>query len=391
MSFSKKSIRDIDMNGKRVVVRAMLNVPIKDGQVSDKRRLDASKPTLDYLLTRGASVVLISHHSNEGQSLEPVVSALSEVLGTEVGFVNDCIGSDAEAAVNNLQPGHVLILENLRFHPEEEANDEAFAKQLADHGDIFVQDDFTTAHRKHASMVGIPKFLPAVAGLQIEKEVETITGVLESPRRPLVAIVGGAKISTKIPIINTLLGVVDTIFVGGAMANTFFLAQSKPVGKSLVEADQVETARKIIREASSSHKKLLLPLDLVVTTDIDSAANVRTIELNEVGEDDIIVDIGPQSVDGLERILSKDGTVIWNGPVGISEQDEFAGGTKGVAEAIIDSGAYSLVGGGDTTDYVDRENLGDKFSFVSTGGGASLELFSGNTLPGVEALLDKDG
>lgn len=368
----------------------MLNTPIQDGNVTDRRRLESAKPTLDYLLDQGASLVLISHHSHEGQSLEPVAWVLGEILGREVKFVYDAVGPEAEAVVSALSPGEIVVLENLRFHPEEEANDEDFAKKLASYGDVFVQDDFTTAHRKHASMVSVPKLLPAVAGLQVEKEVDSITSVLKAPQRPLVAIVGGAKVSTKIPILKTLLSSVDTIFIGGAMANTFFLAQSKPVGKSLVEPDQVENAHQILRTASATNKKLLLPLDVVVTTDIDSASDVRTIELNEVGENDIIVDLGPQSIVGLERVLPNGGTVIWNGPVGIAEKEAFAHGTKGVAEAIIDSGAYSLIGGGDTTDYVDNNGMADKFSFVSTGGGASLELLSGNTLPGIEVLLDKD-
>lgn len=390
MSFTKKTIRDIDLKNKRVVVRAMLNAPIQDGNVTDRRRLESAKPTLDYLLDQGASLVLISHHSHEGQSLEPVAWVLGEILSREVKFVHDAVGPEAEAVVSALSPGEIVVLENLRFHPEEEANDEDFAKKLASYGEVFVQDDFTTAHRKHASMVSVPKLLPAVAGLQVEKEVDSITGVLKVPQRPLVAIVGGAKVSTKIPILKTLLSSVDTIFIGGAMANTFFLAQSKPVGKSLVEPDQVENAHHILRTASATSKKLLLPLDVVVTTDIDSASDVRTVELSEVGENDIIVDLGPQSIVGLERVLPNSGTVIWNGPVGIAEKEAFAHGTKGVAEAIIDSGAYSLIGGGDTTDYVDNNGMADKFSFVSTGGGASLELLSGNTLPGIEVLLDKD-
>lgn len=387
--FTKKTIRDIDVKGKRVLVRTMLNVPMEDGKVSDKMRLVAARPTLDYLLGRGASLILISHHSAEDQSLAPVAPALTEVLEHDVRFVKDAIGAEAETAVKNLGPGQVLMLENLRFHPEEEKNDPDFAKKLASYGDIFVEDDFTATHRQHASIVGIPKLLPAVAGLQVEKEVETITGALADPKRPLVAIVGGAKISTKIPTIMTLLKSVDTLFVGGAMANTFFLAQKREIGKSLAEPDQVPNAHKILQEATAARKKILLPLDVVVTTNVKTATNVRTVEAHEVKENDIIADIGPQSVIGLERILPSSGTVIWNGPLGIAESASFAAGTDGVAKAIIDSGAYSIVGGGDTADYLDSAGLSSKFSFVSTGGGASLELLSGKTLPGVECLEDK--
>jgi phosphoglycerate kinase len=385
----KKTVRDIEIRGKRVLVRTMLNVPIEDGKVDDLRRLKAAKPTLDYLLEKGASLILISHHSNEKQSLKPVTEALSKVMDHEVIFVKDSIGEAAKKAASNLKPGQILMLENLRFHPEEENNNKDFARKLASYADVYVNDDFTATHRKHASIVGVPKLIPAVAGLQVEKEVNTILSTLIHPKRPFVAVVGGAKISTKIPILKTLLDNVDVLFVGGAMANTFFLAQKIEIGKSVAEPDQVSNAHNILTMATATHKKVLLPLDVVVTTNIEKASNVRTIEVGEVGKNDIIADIGPQSVIGLERLISPKGTVIWNGPVGISEETAFAKGTHGVAEAIIESGAISLVGGGDTADYIDGAGLSDKFSFVSTGGGASLELLSGNKLPGVEALQDK--
>lgn len=390
MAFVKKTIRDIDVKGKKVLLRTMLNVPIKNGKVSDTRRLNAAKPTIDYLLEKGASLILLSHHSTEGQSLKPAAEALTNLLGRTVKFIPESFGAEVINAVEDLQSGEIVMLENLRFHKEEEKNDEAFARRLAGYGDIYVDDDFTATHREHASIVGVPKYLPAVAGLQIEKEVETINRVLDNPERPLFAVVGGAKVSTKVPIVRNLLKKVDTMFIGGAMANTFFLAQSKKVGKSLVEPDQIENARDILTSATHAHKKLLLPLDLVVTTDIKKATNVRTVELDEVEPDDIIADVGHQSVIGLERILPKKGTVIWNGPMGISEEKAFADGTKGVAEAIINCGAFSLVGGGDTADYLDETGLAEKFDFVSTGGGASMELMSGKSLPGVDALLDKE-
>ena len=387
--FTKKTVHDIDVKNKTIVLRAMLNVPIKDGKVGDKMRLKAALPTINYLISQGAKIVMISHHSHEGQSLEPVAGALSELVGRPVAFASDCIGEVALAAVKALPGGGLLMLENLRFHPEEEANDEEFARTLASYGDIYVNDDFTTCHRSHASLVGIPKFIPAVAGLEVEEEVNTITSSIDNPKRPLVAIAGGAKISTKVPIISFLLDKVDVLFVGGAMANTFLLAKGLEVGNSLVELDQVETAKQIIKSAEEKGKTLLLPIDVVVTTDVKEALNVRVMLAGDVGIDDIIADLGPMSVLQLNEFIKPEGSVIWNGPIGIAEQKEFANGTEMVAEEIISSGAFSIVGGGDTADYVDGAGLADKFGFVSTGGGASLELMSGNTLPGIAALLDK--
>ena len=387
--FTKKTVHDIDVKNKTIVLRAMLNVPIKDGKVGDKMRLKAALPTINYLISQGAKIVMISHHSHEGQSLEPVAGALSELVGRPVAFASDCIGEVALAAVKALPSGGLLMLENLRFHPEEEANDEEFARTLASYGDIYVNDDFTACHRSHASLVGIPKFIPAVAGLEVEEEVNTITSSIDNPKRPLVAIAGGAKISTKVPIISFLLDKVDVLFVGGAMANTFLLAKGLEVGNSLVELDQVETAKQIIKSAEEKGKTLLLPIDVVVTTDVKEALNVRVMLAGDVGIDDIIADLGPMSVLQLNEFIKPEGSVIWNGPIGIAEQKEFANGTEMVAEEIISSGAFSIVGGGDTADYVDGAGLADKFGFVSTGGGASLELMSGNILPGIAALLDK--
>jgi len=387
--FTKKTVHDIDVKNKTIVLRAMLNVPIKDGKVGDKMRLKAALPTINYLISKGAKIILISHHSHEGQSLEPMAGALSELVGRPVAFASDCIGEVALAAVKSLPSGGLLMLENLRFHPEEEANDEEFARTLASYGDIYVNDDFTTCHRSHASLVGIPKFIPAVAGLEDEEEVNTITSSIDNPKRPLVAIAGGAKISTKVPIISFLLDKVDVLFVGGAMANTFLLAKGLEVGNSLVELDQVETAKQIIKSAEEKGKTLLLPIDVIVTTDVKEALNVRVMLAGDVGIDDIIADLGPMSVLQLNEAIKPEGSVIWNGPIGIAEQKEFANGTEMVAEEIISSGAFSIVGGGDTADYLDGAGLANKFGFVSTGGGASLELMSGNTLPGIAALLDK--
>ena len=389
LMFTKKTVRDIEVRGKTVRLRTMLNVPIKDGVVGDAMRLQAGAPTIKYLLDNGAAVVLISHHSDEAQSFAPIVPVLSKILDKKIEFAHDCLGQKTEDAVKSLKPGDLLMLENLRFHPEEKNNGDAFAKKLASYGQVFVNDDFTDCHREHASMVGIPKYLPAVAGLNVEKEVTTITDALDKPKRPLVAVAAGAKISTKIPIVSFLIKKVDALFIGGAMANTFLAALGKPIGKSLSETDMIDTAKKIMREAAAAHKTLLLPIDVVVTTDLATHAGLRTVGVDEVGDQDIIADIGPKSTDQLKTIISPRGSVIWNGPVGIAEDPVFATGTAAVAKDIVDSGAFSIVGGGDTADYVDGAGLSGKFSFVSTGGGASMELMSGNKLPGVEALLDR--
>ncbi|HTE21411.1 MAG TPA: phosphoglycerate kinase [Candidatus Limnocylindria bacterium] len=389
MAFGKKTVRDVDVKGKRVLVRAPLNVPISDGKVTDKMRLEAVVPTLKYLLDHGASLVLMSHHSKEGVSLEPVVPVLSELLDREVRFLPDCQDAQCRQDVQGLRPGGVVVLENLRFHPEEEINDDAFAKSLAELGDIYVDDDFTVMHREHASVVGVPKYLPAVAGFLVEEEVTTITKALEDPMRPLTAIVGGAKVSTKIELLDNLLPKVNAILIGGAMANTFLAAQGKSVGKSLQEPDQADLARRIMKGAAGKGIDLFLPLDVVVTEDIDTPKNVRTVGTDEVSANDIIVDVGPKTIALLEPVLAQKGTVIWNGPMGIAEKTEFANGSHVLAHAIIASGSASLIGGGDTAAFVEMAGIKDKFGFVSTGGGASLQLMSGQALPGLQALQNK--
>lgn len=389
MGFSKKTIRDIDVRGKRVLVRAPLNVPIKDGKVTDQMRVQAVIPTLQYLLDHDASLVLMSHHSKEGTSLEPVVTVLSALLGRDVLFLKDCLDNSCREQIKHMAPGDVAMLENLRFHPEEEANDQSFAESLAGLGDIYVDDDFTTMHREHASVVGVPKLLPAVAGFLVEEEVTTITRALENPKRPLLAIVGGAKISTKIELLNNLLPKVDAILVGGAMANTFLAAQGKNVGKSLQETDQHGLSRRILEQAADKNIELYLPTDVVITEDVDAEKNVRTESADKVGDTDLIADVGPDTIKQLDVVLAKKGTVIWNGPMGVTEKPSFVAGSRALADAIISSGATSLIGGGDTAAFVDEAGIKDKFGFVSTGGGASLELMSGKELPGIRALLDK--
>jgi len=322
--------------------------------------------------------------------LKPVVDSLSELLSQPVSFIADATDDAAIGVVNNMKPGDVAVCENLRFHEQEEANDDAFAKKLAVLGDIYVDDDFTVMHREHASVVGIPKYLPSVCGFLVEKEVTTIMSVLENPVRPLMAIVGGAKISTKIEIMDNLLSKVEAIFVGGAMANTFLAANGLAIGKSLAEPKETGLAKRIESTAQEKKIQFFLPIDVVVTDDLKNTTNIRTVDTHDVGPKDIIVDVGPKSIKQLDSILAQKGTVIWNGPIGITETPEFAVGSKTLAAAIINSGAHSLVGGGDTAGFVDEAGISDKFGFVSTGGGASLELMSGNKLPGLEILEDKD-
>ena len=386
MSMKLKTVKDLKVTGKTVLLRAALNVPIKDGVVKDERRLKDALPTIQYLIKHRAKVVLISHHSDEKQSLAPVAPVLAKLLGQPIKFVGDCVGSAVEAAVKALQPGDVLMLENLRFHPEEKANDPKFAKQLAALGDLFVEDDFTNLHRAHASMVGVPKLLPHAAGLQVELEVDTITKALEHPKRPLLAIVGGAKISTKLALALNLLKRVDFMLIGGAMANTFLAAEGYEVGKSLYEKDEMKVAKQITEEAAGTGVSLLLPTDVVVATKLTARAKTTIKPINAVDKTDIIADLGPETIKRAIEALAVSKTVIWNGPLGITELPPFAKSSVAMAKAVGHSHATSIVGGGDTSAFLDAAGLGDQFSFVSTGGGASLELMAGEKLPGLEAL-----
>lgn len=387
---NKKTIRDIELAGKTVIVRTSLNVPIENNQVKDELRLEAALPTLSYLLERNCKLVLISHHSQEGQSLAPVAPVLAKLLGKKVEFLPDSIGTAVKSQVQAMQPGDVLLLENLRFHEQEEANDENFARELAGLGEIYVDDDFTAMHRAHASTVSIPKFLPSVAGLQVEKEVSHLEQVMQNPTRPLLVVVGGAKIATKLPFLNYFLKKADAILIGGAMANTFLAADGYEVGKSKYDKGELELARKIKNQAAAKNMHFFMPLDVVVTADIATGANARTVGIGEVRQDDIIADVGSKTVDQTAALIQQKGTIIWNGPLGITEVQAFGAGSLQLAKLIIDSGATSVIGGGDTIAFVNSVGLADKFSFVSTGGGASLEFLSGEELPGLAALIDKD-
>ena len=397
---TKQTVRDIDVEGKRVLVRVDYNVPIDDGVVGDPLRIQASFETIKYLLGKNCSIVLMSHLGRpDGKvdaalSLAPVAKKASELLGHEVGFVDECVGPKVKAAVEALKPSGILLLENLRFHPEEEANDKGFAKELSAWGEVYIDDAFATIHRAHASTVGVTAYLPSVAGFLVEQEITHIQGSLEHPNRPLAAVIGGAKVSTKIDLLESLIPKVDILMIGGAMANTFFVGQGHNVGKSLAEPEFVDTVKKLLKEAEKENTLVLLPDDVVVSKSLKEAKEVRTVKLGEVAADDCIVDAGPDFADALAgamyEVLDFDnkGTVLWNGPIGIDEIKEFRAGSMAVAKAIIAMKAISVIGGGDTAAFIDEAGLHDRFTWVSTGGGASLELMSGKKLPGYEALRD---
>ena len=390
--FNKKTIRDLDVKGKRILVRVDFNVPIKDGNVGDDTRIRAALPTLEYLLKRQAALILCSHlgRPKEGPdpkySLKPVAAHLGKLLGKTVAFADDCIGPAAEKAVHILKPGDVLLLENTRFHEEEEKNDLAMAKQLAALADIFVNDAFGTAHRAHASTEGVTKYLPSVAGLLMEKEIQYLGQAVAAPEKPLIAILGGAKISDKIGVIKNLLTRADTILIGGGMANTFFKAQGYPIGDSLVEDESLDTARQLIKEAGT---RMRLPVDVVIAEKFEAGTKSRVISVGPIPDGWRILDIGPETVAAFTKVIKGARTVVWNGPMGVFEFPKFAKGTFGIAKAAADSGAVTIVGGGESVAAIQQSGLADKITHISTGGGASLEMLEGLTLPGVAALLDK--
>lgn len=390
--FNKKTIRDINFSGKRVLVRVDFNVPIKDGAVGDDTRIRAALPTLEYLLELGAALILCSHlgRPKDGPdakySLKPVAAHLAELLGKPLAFAEDCIGPVAEKAAMALKPGEILLLENTRFHPEEEKNNPEMARQLAALADIYVNDAFGSAHRAHASTEGVAKFLPAVAGFLMEKEIQYLGAAIAAPAKPFVAILGGAKISDKIGVISNLLAKADTILIGGGMANTFFKAQGYPVADSLVEDAALETARELLAKGSTH---LRLPVDVVIGDKFEAAAAHKLMPTGPIPDGWRILDIGPETIDSYARVIKAARTVVWNGPMGVFEFPEFAKGTFGVAKAVAESGAVSIIGGGESVAAIQQSGLADKITHISTGGGASLEMLEGLTLPGVAALQDK--
>ncbi|MEZ7872516.1 MAG: phosphoglycerate kinase [Eubacteriales bacterium] len=392
---SKKTIRDIDLKGKRVIVRVDFNVPQdKEGKITDDNRIVGALPTIKYLVDQNAKVVLMSHlgrpkgEFNMKYSLAPAALRLSELLGRPVKMAKDVIGEDADRIVASLKEGEVCLLENLRFHKEEEKNDPDFARKLSGYGDIYVNDAFGTAHRAHASTEGVAHYLPAVSGFLIEKELKFLGGAVEHPDRPFVAILGGAKVSDKIGVINNLLEKVDVLIVGGGMAYTFIKAQGGEIGKSLLEADRLEYALEMIEKAKAKGVKLLLPEDSVAADAYSNDANIQVVDSYKIPEGYLGLDIGPKAQKAFAEAIRGAKTVVWNGPMGVSEMSNFAAGTVAVAKAMAESEAVTIIGGGDSAAAVVQLGFGDKMSHISTGGGASLEFLEGLELPGVAALND---
>ncbi len=396
---NKKTIRDLDIAGKRVLVRVDFNVPL-DGQrqITDDARIVAALPTIEYLRNNGAAVILMSHLGRpDGQVVEklrltPVAERLSALLHTTVQTVPDCVGPQVEAAAKALQPGQVLLLENLRFHKEEEENNPEFARQLASLGEIYVNDAFGTAHRAHASTEGVTHYLPSVAGFLIEKEINFLGSALENPRRPLVAVVGGAKVSDKIKVLERLLTIADAVLIGGGMANTFLKAQGYEIGASLCEESKVDVARDLIKKAQQLNKPFLLPTDVVIADRFAADAEHKAVPINQVTPGWRILDLGPQTIESFRQVLANAQTIVWNGSLGVAEMPAFAVGTNALIAILADrtrNGALTIIGGGDSAAAVEQVRATDQMTHVSTGGGASLEFLEGRVLPGVAALEDK--
>lgn len=431
MTYNKKTIEDIDVKGKKIIARCDFNVPMKDGEITDTKRIVGALPTIQYLLKQGAAVILCSHlgrphnvfneklkldkkekkkiealpeseraaataaalEKAKGDvkklSLAPIAAKLSELLGVKVEMAKDVIGPDAKAKAAALKPGEVMMLENVRFHEEEEANDPAFAKELASMADIYVNDAFGTAHRAHATTAGLADYLPAVCGYLIQKEITVMGKALSDPKRPFVAILGGAKVSDKIGVINNLIDKVDTLIIGGGMAYTFFRAMGNPIGTSICEADKLNLARELVEKAHAKGVNFLLPVDNVIGTQYDENTTFMTIYSDSIPDGWMGLDIGHKTQELFSKTLIGAGTVVWNGPMGVSEWKNFAAGTETVARAVAESGAISIIGGGDSAAAVEKLGFADKMTHVSTGGGASLEFLEGKELPGIACLLDK--
>jgi phosphoglycerate kinase len=390
-----RTLDDADVTGKRVLLRVDFNVPMHDGEVADVSRIERNSPTITEIADRGGKVILLSHYGrpkgrDPKESLKPVVNAVARIIGRPIAFADDCVGAAAEKAVAALTPGDILCLENTRFHNGEEKNDTAFAAALARLGDIYVDDAFSVAHRAHASVEALAHLLPAYAGRAMQEELEALEKALHAPERPVAAIVGGAKISTKLDLLGNLLAHVDSLIIGGGMANTFLAAQGKAVGKSLCENDLMATARGILARAKSQNREIVLPVDVVVAQKFAAHTPSRVVSVDEVGERDMILDIGPRTVEQVVSVLARTKTLVWNGPFGAFELEPFDGGTIEVAEAAAELTAtgklVSIAGGGDTMAALNAAGVTGRFTYVSTAGGAFLEWLEGKVLPGVEVL-----
>lgn len=393
---AKATVRDIDVKGKRVLVRVDFNVPLDaERNITDDTRIRAALPTIKYLLERGARVILASHlgrpkgQRKEEFSLAPVARRLEELLGQPVSKLDDCVGPQVEAGVRAMKDGDVILLENLRFYKEEEANDEGFAKALASLADTYVNDAFGAAHRAHASTAGVAEFVPGVAGFLMEKEIEVMGKALSVPERPFVAILGGAKVKDKVGVISNLIEKVDSLIVGGGMAYTFLKAQGLEIGKSIVDEEKLDLAKELMEKAKAKGVKFLLPVDVVVADKFAEDADIKVVDVSEIPSDWQALDIGPKTREAFAREIADAKTVVWNGPMGVFEMKPFAEGTRRIAKALADSRAVTIVGGGDSAAAISEMGFADKMTHVSTGGGASLEFLEGKVLPGVAALKDK--
>ncbi|MEW5706552.1 MAG: phosphoglycerate kinase [Actinomycetota bacterium] len=391
---NKKTVRDIDVSNKRVLVRVDFNVPLSNGIVTDNSRIKAALPTLEYLINHGAKVILMSHLGrpkgfDDKYKLDPVAQTLADLLGREVKKVDAIVGNEVKEAVDKMGPGDVLLLENLRFDEREKKNDPEFARALANLADIYVNDAFGASHRAHASIVGVSQYLPAAAGFLLEKEVDTLTSILEKPERPFVAVLGGSKVSDKIGVIDKLLDVVDALLIGGGMAFTFLKAKGYEVGSSLLEEDKIDFCLQVIKKAEQKDIALYLPSDVVIAQEISPDAEAMVVSVSAIPQGWMGLDIGPDTILVYQGVIKSAKTVFWNGPMGVFEIDQFSRGTEEIAKAIAQSDAVSIVGGGDSIAALKKFHLEDKISFISTGGGASLELIEGKPLPGVEALMSR--
>lgn len=393
----KKTIKDIQLNGKKVIVRCDFNVPMKDGVITDDIRIKAALPTINYLIENGAKIILMSHMGRpKGEpkmefTLKPVAERLEKLLGKEVVFISSpkIVDEKVIEAAENLEKGQVMLLENVRFRKEETENDDDFSKELASLAEIFVQEAFGTAHRAHASTAGVAKYLPAVSGFLIEKEVEFLGNAVENPQRPFVAIMGGAKVGDKIPVIENLLKKVDTLIIGGGMAYTFFKAMGLEIGTSILDEENIDLAKQLLEKAKELSVELLLPIDVVASKEFSNESEIAVFDRENIPADMMGLDIGPKTVKLFSDAIEKAKTVVWNGPVGVFEMSNFAGGTKAIAETLAKIEATTVIGGGDSAAAVEMFGLADKMTHISTGGGASLEFLEGKELPGIAVILEK--
>ena len=393
--FSKKTMNDIDVKGKRVFVRVDFNVPMEEGKITDETRIRAAIPTIEQLTSRGAKVILASHlgrpkgEVKEDMRLTAVGKRLSEILAQPVKKLDESVGTIVEETIGNMQDGEIVLLENVRFHKGEEKNDEELAKQFASLADIYVNDAFGAAHRAHASTEGIAKHIPAVSGLLMEKELDVLGKALSNPERPFTAIIGGAKVKDKIGVIENLLDKVDHLLIGGGLSYTFSKAQGYSIGKSLVEEDKIELAKGFIEKAKEKGVELHLPVDAVVANEFSKDAETKVVDISEIPEEWMGLDIGPKTAAKYAEVIANSKLIIWNGPMGVFEMEPFANGTKSVADAMAETAAYTVIGGGDSAAAVEKFGVAEKMDHISTGGGASLELMEGKELPGITALNDK--